>query len=409
MSYPLGEHFFRHEYIHLVAILSRKVGIQHLQQIEDAVQSAFLKALEHWNGSPPDNPKAWLYRVAHNAFIDEFRKNKALDTLPQAQMEMLLNDAHPVSEELESSDDLLHMLFVCCDPSIPEPSRLVIALKVLCGFSVKEIALRLFLSEANVHKRYQRARDVLAHNAKDYHNLDLESATSRLDSVLCVLYLVFTEGYLSYSQDVALRKELCEEAIRLVQLLSNARVGETPTIQAVLALMYLNTARLTGRQDTDGNLLLLEEQPREQWNQAMIYQGLHHLAASAEGEHISRYHLEAAIAAEHCRAPSFSETNWSKICHYYEQLESLFPSLIYCLNRAIALAQWQTPQAGLAILEDKEPPTWFEHSYLWLTVKADLHIRNDNLEQAQHYAHLAQECAPTPALKKLIRKRLKVK
>ncbi len=408
MSHTIGEHFFRREYSYLVATLSRKVGIQHLQLVEDAVQSAFVKALERWQAETPEQPQAWLYRVAHNALIDEFRKRHALQELPQEKIETLLNENPPLSIEFESSDNLLHLLFICCDQTIPKPSRLVIALKLLCGFSVKEIALRLFLSEANVHKRYQRARDILTLNAKHHSNLDSGNAKARLDSVMCVLYLVFAEGYLSYSPDIALRSELCEEAIRLAELLVSTQVGKTPAVKALLALMYLNAARLKGRQNSDGKLLLLEEQPRDQWNTPMIYTGLAHLASSAEGEQISRYHLEAAIAAQHCRATSFATTDWQQICHYYEQLNMLFPAFQYRLNHAVALAQWKTPESGLALLDTEEPPTWFAHSYLWLTVKADLHLRAGHHTHAKTYSRLALECAPTPHIKALIRQRLKM-
>lgn len=403
----LDEHFFRHEYTKLVAKLSRKVGIQHLELVEDAVQSALLKSIEQWGTSSiPDSPHAWLYRVAYNTLIDDFRKARPLEPLPPIDiLESSSNDEN-ARTEFESSNDLLHMLFICCDQGIPEPSQLVLALKILCGFSVKEIALRLFISEANVHKRYQRARAILSAKADDLNHLDIEKSASRLDSVLCVLYLVFTKGYLAYAADIAIRRDLCEEAIRLTELLSKTRAGQPSSTNALLALMYLNTARLSGRQGSNGELLLLEEQSRDQWNKPMIYTGLHYLVTSADGEQLSRYHLEAAIAAEHCRAPSFAETNWQQICQYYEQLESLFPSFQYRLNRAVALAEWQTPQAGLTLLEETEPPTWFAQSYLWLTVKADLHLRNKNDKEAQRYSLLALECAPTHHIKALIHKRL---
>lgn len=411
------EHFFRHQYTNIVAALTRKVGAQHLGLIEDAAQSSLLKAWELWKVKWPPNPEAWLIRVATNDLIDTFRKQKPL-TYPDSIEDALLSDesdaqALPAAFESEHEEDLLHLIFVCCEPSIPKQSSLVLALKVLCGFSVEEIALRLFTTEANVYKRYQRAKNTLKSLSRDISLLTASEMTERLDTALNVLYLLFTEGYLSHSADESIRKELCEEAFRLVKI-SGEKTSlhahpqlqiEKPKIMALQALMAFNLARLNGRTDSNGNLLLLEEQNRSQWNRFMISQGFNYLAESADGDQISRYHLEAAIAAEHCRAPGYKETNWQAIEHCYQQLESISPSYIYRLNRVIALAEWKGPQEALQLLNENPPPTWMAQSYLWLVVAADIHHRCGLNDEAGHFQKLALECAPTDQIHKLISKR----
>ncbi len=401
------EHFFRHEYANLVATLSRKIGVQHLELIEDAVQTSLLKAMEVWRTDQPEKPQAWLYRVAYNHLIDELRKRQPLDSLEEPELLSAL-DSFQVSNitDLDKEHDLLHMLFICCDPEIPEKSRWVIALKVICGFSIKEIALRLFISEANVHKRYQRARDLLRTKSAYFNSLPIEKSSVRLASVLCVLYMLFNESYLSYSQDESIRLDLCEETIRLLKIIAKTTIGNNTEVMALLALMTFNLARMNSRRLDNGDLLLLEEQQRSCWNQALIAEGFEYLTSSAEGDHLSRYHLEAAIAAEHCRAPSFEKTDWKAIFLYYQQLENLFTSYHYRLNRAVALAEWKGPQAGLNLLFEVEPPTWMTESYLWLTVAADLYARSFNKDKAKHYAELAIQCAPNESIKNLISRRL---
>src|SRR5207244_10485766 len=212
----LVEHFFRREYGRLVAILTRKVGVRHVDLVEDAVQTALLTALTSWVAKGlPEDPGAWLYRVAHNHLIGALRNDAGrLRILEAAANELTVAANDPASPRFDDEvrDDLLRMLFVCCDEAIPRDSRLVLALKTLCGFSTAEIALRLFLSEANVLKRLGRAREHLREVPPDFNSFPLQS---RLASVHVVLYLLFNEGYLSAQSDRSIRREMCDEAIRL--------------------------------------------------------------------------------------------------------------------------------------------------------------------------------------------------
>ncbi len=403
-------HFFRHEYGRLVAILSRRVGVQHIEAVEDAVQSALMKALESWTiHGTPANPSAWLFRVASNDVVGELRKRAGHRRILVGHA-----DEFAVESEIgadvclsgEVSDDLLRMLFVCSDDAIPEESQFVFALKTLCGFSVGEIALRLFTTEANVYKRLSRARDRLRVNSVDLGELSEIQHASRLPAVQKILYLMFTEGYLSSHAEMSIRRDLCDEAIRLASILAEHSVGQTPGTFALLALMHLHLARMQARQDGSGELLLLEEQDRTLWDRCRIAEGLKWLAKSAKGGNFSRYHAEAGVAAEHCLAASFEETNWERVVECYSLLEQIAPSAIHRLNRAVAVAECSGPQAGLAVLHGFEPPTWLVGSYLWAAVQSDLHRRSGYADTARQYRDAALELAPTSAVKELLKRRL---
>lgn len=404
----LSEHFFRYEYAKLVAILSRRVGVQHIEDVEDAVQTALAKALDHWPRTGlPDNPTAWLFRVAQRSLLGDLRKqNRQLQL-----MQRTINEDNGVHQDPELfldedlRDEQLRLLFICCEEEVPEDSRIAFTLKVLCGFSVREIAIRLFTSDANIYKRVGRARSALKKRGPQLDKLTRTTLESRLPTVHGVLYLLFTEGYLSSDQTLPIRIELCDEAIRLCRLLDHLPNGRSPVCSALLALMLLHAARLPARQNESGELLLLEEQDRELWDQCRIIEGISWLSQSAEGG-LSRYHIEAAIAAEHCLAKSMEETRWDVIAQNYQLLEQFSTSPIHRLNRAIAVAEWKGPQSGLEILKTFEPPTWLHGSFQWAAVSADLNLRCGNLDLASKHRRLAIDLAPTPQLKALIRKRL---
>jgi RNA polymerase sigma factor (sigma-70 family) len=411
MNDTLGQNFFRYEYSRLVAMLVRRVGARHLEAVEDAVQSALLVAVQTWPLTRvPENPSAWLYRVAHRHFLGELRRDTRHSEL---RAEHAQSSADPATEVVSASlsgdvpDDLLRMLFVCSDAAIPIEGQVVLALKTLCGFDVSEIAQRLFLTEANVYKRLTRARARL--REVPFMETELTSAelTSRLGAVHAVLYTLFTEGYLSSHTDGAIRRELCEDALRLTTILAEHPVGETPETSALLALMHLHSARMSGRQDGSGGLLLLEEQDRSLWDQAEVQLGLTWLARAAKGDVFSRYHAEAGIAAEHCLAPSFAETRWDRIVECYELIESVAPSVLHTLNRAVALAELRGPEAGLVVLDGLEPPSWLLGSYQWSAVLSDLHRRAGHVEVALRYRETALGSAPSEVIRAALARRLR--
>lgn len=407
----LVEHFFRHQYGRLVAQLTSKVGARHVELVEDAVQSALGGALSAWvaQGLPRD-PGAWLYRVACNHLIGVLRGDAArLRVLEDAAHDLEPAEATAPTARFagEVRDDLLRMLFVCCDEQIPRDSRLVLALKTLCGFSTAEIALRLFTSEANVHKRLQRGRERLRESPADELTAPaLESLVARLPSVHEVLYLLFNEGYLSAHAEQAIRRELCDEAVRLTTLLAEHPVGAVPETFALLALMHLHAARFDARVDGGGGLLLLEEQDRTRWDPDRMRIGAEWLARSASGDVFSRYHAEAGIAAEHAFAPSFAETRWSEIAGLYAMLERDAPSPLHTLNRAVAVAEWQGATAALALLDAMVPPAWLAGSYLWDAVLGDLHGRAGHRDAFERHRARALAAAPTDAIREVLRRRL---
>jgi RNA polymerase sigma-70 factor (ECF subfamily) len=413
MSSPLGEHFFRHEYGRLVSMLVRRVGVRHLEAVEDAVQSALLAAVESWPKSAlPENPSAWLYRVAHSQVAGELRRQTRHGELAERHVRAELEPTNDTPDALlpgEIRDDLLRMLFVCCDDAIPIESQLVLALKTLCGFDVREIAERLFMTEANVYKRLGRARARLQQVPLEVVDLTNEQLASRLAAVRAIVYSLFTEGYLSSHAEGAIRRELCDEARRLAAVLAEHPLGATPETFALLALMHLHSARMPARQDGSAGLLLLEEQDRSIWDQEAIQRGLSWLARAAEGDVFSRYHAEAGIAAEHCLAPSFSETRWDRIVECYALLERLAPSALHTLNRAVAVAEWRGPRDGLAVIEGLEPPSWLLGSYLWSAVLADLHLRCGHAELATQYRDAALQSAPSQAVRMALERRLRVR
>jgi RNA polymerase sigma factor (sigma-70 family) len=410
-SAGLVEHFFRHEYGRLVAQLAHRVGVRHIDLVEDAVQSALVAALTTWvtKGLPRD-PGAWLYRTACNHLVGALRRDAGRRQILESAADDIARSAagDPAVTHFagEVRDDLLRMLFVCCDEAIPRESRLVLALKTLCGFSTAEIALRLFTSEANVHKRLERARDRLRESPADHlTSPPLEALRTRLASVHEVLYLLFNEGYLAAHGESAIRRELCDEALRLAALLAEHPVGAVPETFALLALMHLHAARFAARVDGNGGLLLLEEQDRSLWDRERMRVGVEWLARSASGDAFSRYHAEAGIAAEHCFAPSFRETRWKEIADLYAMLEQVAPSPLHTMNRAVAVAEWQGPAAALALLDGMVPPIWLEGSYLWDAVLGDLHRRVGHTEAFERHRARALSAAPTDAVRELLRRR----
>ena len=405
----LPEHYFRHEFGRLVSILSRRFGVHRVELCEDAVQTALLRAVQSWpQRGQPDDKSAWLYRVAMNEVLGALRRARRTDASAD-NAEQVADDAsveEPVYLEHEVRDDQLRMLFVCANQGIPRESQIVFALKILCGFSVEEIALRLFQSNEAIYKRLQRARAALRERIEELEPPGIEELTSRLPAVLEILYLLFTEGYSSAQPDKLIRRELCEEAIRLGRLLEEHAVGAAPEVAALLALMYLDAARFDSRVDGTGGLLLLEEQDRSLWDRDLIHIGTSYLHRAARGELFTRYHAEAAIAAEHCLAPTYKETRWGEIARFYQMLDGVTPSPINTLNRSIAIAEWKGPDAGLALLEALNPPPWLLGYYLWDATLGELYRRRGDRERATSHLTRALSAAPTHAEKALLRRRL---
>lgn len=404
----LVDHYFRHTYGQLVSTLARRFGTRVLETCEDAVQEALVAALTSWSlRGLPDDPTGWLYRVAHNRVLDRLRRAQAWER----RVERGDVDCAPSGVSLpdvflshEIVDDQLRMLFVCCDPALPMAAQLALALKILCGFSVAEIARRLFTTEANVYKRLARGRAWLAEQPRA---LDTPPDLAlRLPAVHAVLYLVFNEGYGAAQDDALVRDDLCQEALRLAHLLVSHPAGDTPATRALVALMHLHAARLPTRVDAAGSLLTLADQDRTAWDHEHVRCGLAWLHAAIAEDVCTRYHLEAAIAAEHVTAPSFGATRWLDIANLYLALDRVAPSPLNHLNRAVAIAEVHGAASGLAALDGVRLPPGIAGYYLWDAVVGDLYRRAGDAATARTCLARALRGAPTTAEQELIRARL---
>src|SRR4051794_37182362 len=352
MSEPraLVEHFFRHEFGRLCAVLTRSLGVRRLDLVEDVVQAALVQALELWSRrGVPEDPAGWLYRTARNLAIDVLRRERThAQALPrlaeQGEREVATLEPHFADE---IGDEPLRLLFVCCHEAVPAESRVAIALRTLCGFSTAEIARALLTTDANVQKRIERARDRLRELDVDFDPPVAADLGARLDAVLTVIYLLFSQGCHATHADVPIRRDLCHEARRLARMLAAHPAGDVPAVPALLALMYFHAARFDARVALDGAIVLLQEQDRSTWDWGDVREGMAWLARSAAGDGLTRYHVEAGIAWEHCRAATFAETDWRRIAELYDTLDRIAPSPLHSLNRAVADAHLYGPQAGL--------------------------------------------------------------
>lgn len=354
MTDPL-EHLFRHEAGRIAATLARIFGMQHLALAEDVVQEAFCRALEVWPfRGVPDNPSAWLMATARNCALDALRRERTarrLEPLLDAEWQSEWTLAPALAEQFAPqavSDDLLRMMFSCCHPRLQEASQVALILHILCGFSVGEVASAFVAAPATIAKRISRAKRVLAQSGTLFDVSAVEDFSKRLPAVQRALYLLFNEGYHGADPDSAVHADLCGEARRLARVLLEHPRGAVPTTYALAALMALNAARLPARVDAQGNLVALADQDRSRWDQELAAEGLRHLDLSAVGSELSAYHVEAAIAAVHAAAARTEETDWRAIVALYDQLMSIAPSPIVALNRAIAIAQAEGPERGLA-------------------------------------------------------------
>jgi RNA polymerase sigma-70 factor (ECF subfamily) len=352
----LAGHLFRRESGRMVSSLVRVLGVARLALAEDAVQDALVRALETWKfGRTPDNPAAWLMRAARNRATDLLRRQAHLDRLaPQLirELESVQDEGDLEVSDQAIADDELRMMFSCCDPDLARPAQVAIILKYLCGFSVREIAQALLSSEVAVEKQLFRSRRALEERGALFEVRDAVQVRARLPAVRSAIYLLFNEGYHGANPQHAVREDLCFEAMRLGVLLSELPAAALPGTHALVALFCLLAARLAARVDDDGNLLLLAEQDRRRWDRELIEEGLRRLALSAQGEELTAWHLEAAIAARHAAADSFEATDWTSIRELYDLLLRLRPTPVVALNRAIAVGMAEGPEAGLRALAD---------------------------------------------------------
>lgn len=402
LSRDVVPHLFRTEFRRMCSVLCRYYGLQNLDRIEDIVSEVFARALEVWSyqGLPP-NPTAWLYRVSRNLAINEFRRESRTDY--GAAFEGVDRETERWTER-ELMDSQLSLFFVCCDPILPETSRIALSLRLLCGFSHEEIASALLCSLSAVEKRIQRAKSLIRES--DFRlelpvNSELDS---RVEHVCTCLYLMFSEGYYSDCNEAVLREDLCAEAMHLTELLAEHPVGQTAEVDALYALMCFHASRFPARRGPNAELVLYADQDTTLWSRELISRGAAVLRRAARGKQLSVYHLEASIAYWYTQAED-SAQKWSSILYLYDQLLSLKPQPIVELNRLMALARVQGKDAARKVYDALNFPDREKNTYA-LLVEAELCEEHDLVKRCKLMS-LAAECCVQDAVRHSIESRVK--
>lgn len=405
---PIGaltDRLFRHEAGRMVGALTRLFGTQHLELAEDVVQETLLKAMRDWPyHGVPDQPAAWLHRVAKNLAIDQLRrKSRGVELLKEnaallrSEWTLSATVGRAFAEEA-IADDQLRMLFACCHPAIPQEQQVALALRTLCGFSVPEIARAFVTNEEAINKRLYRAREAF----RALRRLDMphpQDLPLRLRPVLATIYLLFNEGYNSTEHQDHIREDLIEEALRLCDMLVRHSTTARPETHALLALMLFHAARSEGRVDANGGIVLLRDQDRTRWDRGLIALADQHLHQAAVGPELTSYHVEAAIASVHAHAPTFNDTDWSSIVGLYDRLLSLAPGPLVRLNRAIALSRWRGAEAGL---KDLEAIGGTENLHMYHAARGDLLRELGRIEGARQAYAQALDLVRSPVERKLL-------
>ena len=394
------DHLFRHEYGKLVSVLTKTFGTSHIQLAEDMVQEAMLEALNKWTYSGiPENPVGWIYKVAQYKAVNVLNKEKykrtyASEVSHHLQSERNVEPAlNQIFTDKEVVDDQLRMIFTCCHPSISADSQVALTLKTLCGFSIPEIAKAFLTNEENINKRLVRARKTIKAADLPFEVPTGKELDQRLISVLETVYLLFNEGYNATVGDQPIRYELCEEAIRLTEIIASNSNVDSPNTYALLALMTLNIARFNSRIDSYDNLLDLEQQDRNLWNQELIKKGLYYLEFATQQKEVSIYHILATISAHHCTATGFESTDWASILSMYDMLFQIDKSPVVLLNRAVVILKINGPKKALDELDMVKDHSIF-YSYLpYYTTKAEFHFQN---KESQIAMELLKEALKLP-------------
>jgi RNA polymerase sigma-70 factor, ECF subfamily len=326
-----------------------------LDAAEEAFQDASLRALKNWpQNGPPRDPAAWLIMVGRNAGVDSIRRRGKQQELPDEAAISDTGDAEAaIAERLDEShyrDDILRLLFICCHPELPPTQQIGLALRIVSGLTVKQIARSFLVGESAMEQRITRAKARIAKADVPFEAPGAPERAERLAAVAAMVYLIFNEGYSASGDAVSARASLCEEAIRLARLLLRLYPAE-PEIMALLALILLQHSRMAARFDGNGAIILLEDQDRGLWNKGLIAEGLALIDKAVRHLRPGAYQVQAAIAALHARAPRFEDTDWAQIDLLYATLEHLQPSPVVTLNRAVAVSKVRGAEAALAMIE----------------------------------------------------------
>jgi RNA polymerase sigma-70 factor (ECF subfamily) len=399
----------------MVSRLARILGAPRLALAEDAVQYAMIQALELWPyRGVPEFPQAWLGKVAYHRALDVLKNERRLrfyddenEVKLRNQLEELqtTGDVESLRFSQEVADERLALIFVCCHPALPRPANVALTLKVVCGFGVEEIARAFLSTGVAITQRLVRAKRMIREEAVRFEVPDPGQLDERLGAVLEVLYLLFTEGYAATAGDRLIKNDLCAEAIRLAESLAENSATARPECHALLALMLFQAARLPARTDALGDLLLLEEQDRSLWDGSMIHLGLLHLKQAAQGDNLSAYHLQAEIAAIHSTTEHFTLTDWESILALYDLLREKQPTPVVLINRAVAVAQVEGPEAGMSALRAIPVDSQLERYPFLHAAQGEFHRRLGQSNEAEISFRRALELAGTePQQRFLLRK-----
>jgi len=379
------KHLFQQEFTKMVAVISKLYGLEHIETAEDIVSETFLKATEVWEkqGLPP-NPTAWLYVVAKQKTLYHFRRNKILERKVKPEIRSRQQETVDM-EELNFSqenikDSQLQMLFAVCNPAIASEAQIGLALRILCGFGIDEIAEAFLSNKETINKRLFRAKEKLRTENIKMELPPEQEIVQRLDNVLHVIYLLFSEGYYSQTQNQILRKDLCVEALRLGLMLTTYEKTARPKTSALIALMCFHASRFDARQTEEESPILYEQQDAGLWDKELIEQGMHFLYLSAQGDEVSSYHLEAQIAYWHCIKED-SKEKWENILSLYNQLLLVNYSPSVALNRTYALYKANGRQEALVQAEKLR----LDNNHFYFILLGELYKGEDDQKAKLHF------------------------
>jgi RNA polymerase sigma-70 factor (ECF subfamily) len=345
---------FRTEYRKIVSVLCSTFGIDHIEIAEDIVSDTFLTATETWSiNGIPENPTAWLYTVAKNKSKNYFKRDSLFHQKISTEIKYSSSDYEEFEIDLSQkniTDSQLAMMFTICNPSISKDSQISLALNLLCGFGTQEIADAFLVNKEVVYKRLKRAKEKLKTDGIKIEQPSILQISTNLETVLTALYLLFSEGYYSTSQNTILRQDFCQEAIRLTSILIENKTTNTPATNALLSLMYFHSSRFNARFNEKGESILYEEQDDNLWDNGLIEKGIYYLNQSATGNFLTKFHLEAAIAYWHTKKKDTDE-KWENILQLYNQLLQIEYSPMAALNRTFAFAKVRGKSAAISEAE----------------------------------------------------------
>jgi len=397
-------HLFRTEFRKITAVLCKHFGIEHIEIAEDIASDTFLQAIETWTykGLPP-NPTAWLHTVAKNKAKNYFHRSQVFSEKISGELKKKSSETEELEINLSEeniTDSQLQMLFAICHPSIPTEAQIGLALRILCGFGIDEIANAFLTSKETINKRLFRAKEKLRVEKVEIKFPDPAEINNRLETVLTTLYLLFSEGYYSESDDSILREDLCFEAMRLTYMLIENEQTNQPTVNALYSLMCFHSSRFAARKNEKGEMILYQDQDEALWNQELIIKGIYFLRQASSGNTISKYHIEASIAYWHT-IKSDTKEKWENILQLYNKLLQIEYSSIAALNRTYALSKANSKLEAIVEAEKLN----LSDNHFYYTLLGELYSGIDN-KKAKQNLQKAFSLAKTQTDKQTIQKKI---